>query len=541
MKTIIKKRFSFLLFVSVCFGMLSQSCADFLSTEPQDFTAPEDFYKNEKQLMASLTSIYSTLSDSRLYGANYINRMGADGEENYYRTDEKENVALLKFNASNIDISNFWDNLYVGINHANMLLANIDDAEMTNEENRDVIRGEALFLRGYFYFLLVTNFGDVPLVVTPTLSLDNLKVPRTSSAEVYKQITGDMETAFDLVQTAEELGYGGRVSKSAVAGILARVYLHWAGEPVKDTSKYADARKWALTVMTPESVQFTHELISYEEVFKNYAADKYDIKESIWEVEFYGNNTGTYKMAGRVGDLNGIRSAASSSMGNANGKLRATATQFFKYEDDDDDESGYTDIRRDLAIASFSYKGDAKEYRTDDKTQIWGRDVGKYRREWEVVFPKTTYTPINYPLLRYSDVLLMFAEADNFVNNGPTKEALDAVNLVRGRAEASLLEGDNIPSGSQDFLRFLQEERSRELCFESLRKGDLIRWGIYIDTFRAMVATYKNTPDDGSTGLSSSVKQLVMGLDRIEKKHLLWPIPTNERAVNSLLSQNEGW
>lgn len=239
--------------------------------------------------------------------------------------------------------------------------------------------------------------------------------------------------------------------------------------------------------------------------------------------------------------MNGIRSAASSSMGNANGKLRATATQFFKYEDNDDDESGYTDIRRDLAIASFSYNGDAKEYRTDDKTQIWGRDVGKYRREWEVVFPKTTYTPINYPLLRYSDVLLMFAEADNFVNNGPTEEALDAVNLVRGRAEASLLEGYNIPSGSQDFLRFLQEERSRELCFESLRKGDLIRWGIYIDTFRAMVATYKNTPDDGSTGLSTSVKQLVMGLDRIEKKHLLWPIPTNERAVNSLLSQNEGW
>lgn len=539
MKTKIKH--IFFLIMAVCQTFMLQSCSDFLKTEPKDFIAPEDFYKNEDQLSASLASIYSTLSSTRLYGANYINRMGTEGEEGYYRSEEKENVALFKYNASNVDVSNFWDRLYEGINQANYLLEYIDGVEMSKEENRDAIRGEALFLRGYFYFLLVSNFGDVPLVITPTKDLDNLKVARTPSAEVYKRITEDMETAFPLVKTAAELGYGGRVSKSAVAGILARVYLHWAGFPLKDTDKYADVRKWALAVMSPDLVQFEHDLnSSYEEVFKNYAADKYDIKESIWEVEFWGNNTSQYSVAGRVGDLNGISSAGSSPMGNANGKIRATATLFFKYEDDDDDGSGYTDIRRDIAIAPFSYEKDGtKVYRTDDTKQIWGRDAGKYRREWEVVFPKTTWTPINYPLLRFSDVLLMYAEAENYLNDGPTPEALAAVNRVRERAEASLLEESRVPGNAQDFLTFLQDERARELCFEGLRRGDLIRWGIYIDTFKAMIATYKNATVE--SGLNASIQQLIVGLERIEKKHLLWPIPTNERAVNNMLTQNEGW
>lgn len=541
-----KTGYNILILAAVVFqALLLQSCTDFLNTKPKDFVSPDDFYSNEKNLKAALTSVYSTLRSTYLYGSNYTNRMGADGELCYFRKEETANVALFKYNAANVDISNFWDRLYTGINSANYLLSYVDKAEVSDEQTRDEIRGEALFLRGYFYFLLVTNFGDVPLVVTPTVSLDSLKVPRTPSEEVYSRITEDMETAFYLVRKAEvtdnDPGCGGIVTKSAVAGILARVYLHWAGYPLLNTDKYADVKKWAQVVMTPEEVGVTHRLNpSFEEVFKNYAADKYDILESIWEVEFYGNNTDQYSLAGRNGDLNGIYSVKSSPMGSANGNLRATATLFHMYEDDDDDDSGYTDLRRVLAIAPFSYNKDgSKKYYTSDKTQIWGRYPGKYRREWEVVFPKTIYTPINYPLLRYSDVLLMYAEAENFLNDGPTQEAIDAVNLVRGRAEASLLEGSNVPATRQDFLEFLQDERARELCFEGLRRGDLIRWGIYVNAYKSMIATYRNASAD--SGLSESTRTFIVGLERIDNKHILWPIPTNERAVNKLLTQNEGW
>lgn len=95
------------------------------------------------------------------------------------------------------------------------------------------------------------------------------------------------------------------------------------------------------------------------------------------------------------------------------------------------------DIRRDWAIAPFDYKDDGtKEYRTDNETQIWGRYSGKFRREYETVSPKTSFTPINFPLLRYSDVLLMFAEAENYLH-GPTEAAISAINTVRNRAQAT--------------------------------------------------------------------------------------------------------
>lgn len=88
------------------------------------------------------------------------------------------------------------------------------------------------------------------------------------------------------------------------------------------------------------------------------------------------------------------------------------------------------DIRRDWAIAPFDYKDDGtKEYRTDNETQIWGRYSGKFRREYETVSPKTSFTPINFPLLRYSDVLLMLAEAENYLH-GPTEAAISAINTV---------------------------------------------------------------------------------------------------------------
>src|SRR5690606_18378621 len=123
-------------------------------------------------------------------------------------------------------------------------------------------------------------------------------IPRTPINEVYAQIIQDMEEAEAKVKTAEEVGFGGRVNKSAVRGILARVNLFMAGEPLKDESRYDEARKWAKMVKDDA----THELVEdYSQVFINYAADEYDIRESLWEVEFFGNTQGVYREAGQVG------------------------------------------------------------------------------------------------------------------------------------------------------------------------------------------------------------------------------------------------
>lgn len=526
----------FFIVIGISLGLSLQSCEDFLEVEPTDTVNPAHYYKTEEEAFTALVGIYNTLSDTRngnvLYGGDFIHKLGEEGEEGYYRhTPQRNIVSQFLYNPSAPALSNFWSQLYKGINEANILLERIDAIDFKNEENKRIYKGEALFLRSYFYFMLVSHFGDVPLLLKgiDTAEEATSSVARTPSALIYEQLVLDMEQAFDWVAPITDYNHAGRISKSAVAGILARVNLHWAGYPLRNESRYTQAKRWAAVVMEPSFVGIAHQLNpSYEQVFINYAQDKYEVSESIWEVEFSGNRTDHPRQAGTVGNYNGIRSTAASGIGNANGNIRATATLFLMYEDHD--------RRRDWAIAPFDYNNDGtKNYRTDNETQIWGRYCGKYRREYELNANKTSYTPINYPLLRYADVLLMYAEAD-YQLNGISAAAIEAVNLVRERAGATLIRVGNLPENTPDFMTFMQQERARELCFEGLRRGDLIRWNIYVEAIEAMVATYEN-----NTTVAASTKALLLNLKNVSPRHRLWPIPTRELMFNAKLTQNEGW
>src|SRR5690606_9451239 len=169
--------------------------------------------------------------------------------------------------------------------------ANVDRNPGLDQSFRDRVRGEALFLRGYFYFQLVQYYGGVPVFDGPTESVVDVDKPRNTIREVYDRIIADMTAAEPFVQDITELGFGGRVSKSAVRGFLARVNLHMAGEPLKDPNGYAEASKWAKMVIDANMHALNP---SYPQIYKNYAADQYDIKESIWEVEFFGNRSDQY-------------------------------------------------------------------------------------------------------------------------------------------------------------------------------------------------------------------------------------------------------
>src|SRR5690606_31063020 len=143
----------------------------------------------------------------------------------------------------------YWSNLFAGINRANVLLANVDKNPNLPEEFRNRIRGEITFLRGYFYFQLVRYYGGVPIFTEPTTSVEDVDVPRNTISEVYDQIIADMTAAEPLVTGIRDLGFGGQINKSAVRGMLARVYLHMAGEPLKNQNGYAEASKWAKMVI----------------------------------------------------------------------------------------------------------------------------------------------------------------------------------------------------------------------------------------------------------------------------------------------------
>jgi hypothetical protein len=448
-------------------------------------------------------------------------------------------MKVYNFDYTETHIRNLWQNCYIGIDRANRLIANINIASMDNAR-RDEILGEALFLRGYYYFLLVTRFGAVPMRLEPIASPQNAELPRTPVAEVYAQILKDMKDA--EAKVSPSLTSASRVYKTVVQGVLARVCLHMAGYPLNDQSKYAEALEWTKKVISSSqhalntSFDNIYGFNPFSQIFINHAQDKYDVKESMWEVEFKGNRTDGYNENGRVGNNIGISMQGTgrleSDTGFCWGLVKATGMLYDLYGPNDT-------LRRDWAIGTFTYNNSTGARNYLPATNKHGRFPGKWRRSYELLTPKNkNYTPINYPLLRYADVLLMFAESENQVN-GPTAEAYEAVNMVRRRAfNVSLSTPDanaDVPAGldKTGFQQFIEDERARELCFESLRRQDLIRWGKFITRMKEVSADFTSNGGGNAYG--------ALGGRNVLEKHLLYPIPAAEMALNKKITQNPGW
>lgn len=645
------------------------SCKKTLDTKPTDSLVQTAYYDSESKLNEALAGVYQPLLSSGIYGDNMFDQLGAATDEGFYaRSATTTGAMVYNFDYGNADINNFWSQLYIGVERANILIQNINVASM-DETKRQVILGEALFLRGYYYFLLVSNFGDVPLKTTPTPSVNDVNIPRTPVKQVYAQILADMTAAEGKVSSITTLGYGGHVSTTAVEGILARVCLTMAGAPLNDVSKYADALAWAKKVQASG----LHSLnSSYKQIFINLIQDKYDIKESMWEIENKGTGADGMGNPNRLGNTNGIQYTANNNLpGYSYGFVSTTAKLFNLYP------AG--DLRRDWAIAPYSYNANTTPVSNTYFTtaQVYNRNAGKFRREYELspVLSKNI-TPINFPVLRYADVLLMLAEAENQIN-GPTATAYDAINQVRRRAfglnpatpvtsisvvsnltlatsgntgyltsvpnipisftggggtgaagmatvsittgkvtsiaitnpgsgytsaptatigtpwaantayniGTQVINGNNVytvttagtstatgptqTSGASvaattgavftyagvkatatvaiatttvdlaglskaTFFQAVQDERARELCFESLRKNDLVRWGIWVSTMNALATDIKATAPAAFT-------YAALAGSNITARNLLFPIPASEISVNSAAKQNPGW
>ncbi|ERJ57854.1 RagB/SusD family nutrient uptake outer membrane protein [Sphingobacterium paucimobilis] len=618
------------------------ACDKILDKQPKDFyPSVTDYYDTEEHLEGSIRGVYNTLKASMLYGGQMHYMLGFEADEGYYSRD---GVAIgphaNNFTSGHSSVYNFWKELYTGIGRANIFLANVDHNKEIEQAFRDKLRGEALFLRAYYYFMLVKTYGGVPLSLEPIKDVEDIDKPRATAKEVYEQIIRDMTEAEGLVDGIQKIGHGGRVSKSAVRGILARVCLHMAGYPVRDLTKYAEAKAWALKVMNDP--EFRHELNpDFKQIFINYAQDIYDPKESIWEVEFMGNGSDAYSETGQVGYMSGPIST-SDVIGQCFGGVRVTSKLYDLYTTQSirgSQSSSTGDLRRDWTIASFTYDGSKHDFSTSYSTSFTAvyrnyRHVGKFRREYETLLPKhRTRTPQNFPLLRYADVLLMYAEADyetvyqgNELSNGvPSAEAVDAIRKVRlrsynvggirnfginnpgsgyttppkiampagtgsgavitarihttgvnkgqlagfdlgrdpvtgfkmgkgytadnsgnmlvitprqgsARANARFYAASDVElqaSELDDFRKTIQDERMRELAFETIRKWDLTRWGIFEFEMR-QVKNFLNT-----SGMTD--RYFYSYFANARDKHKLWPIPARELNLNNELVQNPGW
>lgn len=516
----------------IVLGVLSMTaCDSFLETTPYDFVAPETFYNNEQDCMMALAGTYYYLSSENVYG-NFYSCMISNVDDLSYYARSAANTASHVYgndhNSSNGNIWTAWEDMYKGINNANMLLENIHKATM-DEKVRERIKGEAKFLRAYFHFLLVQGWYEVPIRKESLKDVDNASLESTPHTEALNWIIQEMEECLEMVDDSDLYDKSpSHVKKNTIMGVLARVNLWYAGYPANGgTTYYAKAAEWAKKVYDSGKHSLNPDVYA---IWKNMASDRYDTEynESMWEAEFFGTRDDGRYTAGRIGNVIGNVQALhnANGYGYSYGFYSSTLILWDLFDE--------ADARRDLSMAPYQINAKDEKVNWTNK-QLVERRCGKFRREWETALPKhKNYTPENYPILRYADVLLMLAEAENEANQGPTTLAYECINEVRERAGIDKLDGLSYEAFQQE----VRDERGRELCFESLRKYDLVRWGIYVDAIQNKLAAQANSSRWSTGGNYVGVKEFVK---RTTDKHQFLPIPARELAVNTKLKQNKYW
>ncbi|MCM4157046.1 RagB/SusD family nutrient uptake outer membrane protein [Gramella sp. AN32] len=518
------------LIIIIFSALFTQSCDDKLDIPPEDGIGSATLYKNEAGALAGLMGIYSRIF--RAYRQTDFNAMyplsGTDeGFENRNGTRtflENAHTSSERF------ILESWSLLYAGVNAANIMLVELENSPIP-EDRKKVFVAEARYLRAYLFMDLERAFGGKKGIPMPLENTLKELLPRTSGEDVYTQIIADLEFAEENLPTIQEVTPG-RASKSAAQGLLARANLYRAGEPfTNDGDYYTQARNWAKKVIDGGY----HELNpDYSDIFKNLAVEQYDTKEVLMQIAFYYGNQDN-QQGGKIGSSVGMRIDNSQCSRRGYSLISSSITLIDAYREDPSDERGVWNASPyfipsdtcDFKLSSNQFRYGCSKYRsylTEQGAGSWG--------------------PYHWPVLRYSDVLLMFAEAENQLNPGST-EALAAVNQVRNRANATPLE--NID------LELIQEERRLELCYEGLRKYDLVRWGIMEETVNETLAAHlaqdetinedwERFQGEGpapTNSLESYYLDVYRNYD--SSKHNLLPIPEQEIGANSLIEQNPNW
>jgi len=534
--------------VILMLGLVSTSCEDLLEEEVYSSFTADDFYKDAESAKLGLFGVYDILASDPLYARGYLLyfHTGTD-QERYWRQNrglDDDLLANYQIMENNDWIGKAWSSFYKGIYRDNLLIERVTalrdnlakKSSLTTQEVSDLASynntlGDAHFLRAFMYFQLVKNWGDVPLRLTSNISLEALKIERSPKEEVYAQIEVDMLKAIDLLPAASNVESPARISKGAAQGILARIYLNWAGSPINDVAKFEKATEqaWAAVSSGNFELNGTIEQLTvgapfnhpFPDVFKNLATNVFDYKESMWEIHFsyVGEN---YTDASTLGAWHGVTQHTSSSFKRGAPRRYSLPTFYDSFDDDDE-------VRRDYSIAQFEIKRDDEFVSVKRSSLKWG--AGKFRRYLiNPLSPNNNYDVINWPVIRYADVLLMLAEGINeTIEHGgmlpagtSIETAYDAINQVRRRARmlpiyAADSSIDLAGSGGATFRQEIRDERGWELCSENLRRPDLIRWGILVETVkqtRAHMTAAGYTKDyDYFPGIN------------IEDKHVLLPIP----------------
>ncbi|MFZ4929004.1 RagB/SusD family nutrient uptake outer membrane protein [Chryseobacterium sp. Mn2064] len=476
-----KNKFSSLFLSLVCAVTLN-SCSDYLEVENLSNTAEKQQFDSAPDTFAALVGVYNSAMGDNTYGQR-MNLILSQSGDDYrtsgdYNANDRRGISCFGAVPTNTELLRPFLDTYTGIERANLVIKNIPISPVyqvgsaADKKLMDRYLGEALALRAMFYYDLIKNWGDVPFQDVPSADLPTVYIPKTDRDVIYDKILDDLAKAATLVPWKSEGGTTAqRLSKAAVKGLRARIALARAGYSLRRNPQlmvqgsnpqkyYQIAYDECKDIITSGQHKLNP---SYEGLFRSLHTNSQDTtNEVIFAIGAFGGNSRTDS---KIGYYNGLRHDDSD--WKSSGGISAIPTYFYEF-------SKY-DLRRDVNIAIFRVSTTKQE---DLQTSINWND-GKFRKSWTSITGTSQNLGIDWPMLRYADVLLMFAEADNELHGSPSQDAVDAVMAVRQRAYAGNLgQVGTIPTSKNAFFNYVVQERLLEFGGEGLRKYDLIRWNL---------------------------------------------------------------
>ena len=566
--------------VAMSLALTTTSCEDWLKEESFDFIQPDDIEDSDKGANQWLTGCYSKVLTMFTSTDPYPMVWEYDSD---YLTGPS--WAFGTFGAGNFQgnslINNMWESNYELIHRCNYGAYKVGEMGNVTPRVKTAILGEMKFIKAWAYFQLVRAFGPIPVRRESISETGERNIPRSSVKDVYDYIIELLLQAEDECYKNTDAAYvTGHVSAGTAAGLLAKVYATAAASAMPDGTPLwvygglpYSGEGAAKAYTEPQKLNYTtHQLPGYETMDpKDLYTKAYKKAEQVMNGEYGNYDLVPYNQIYKRANANGPEYLWS--LQPVSGDTRYSESYGYHFSGIDDAQ-GYLyngmwhgqrdhwykmieskDLRVKEGIKHMwkrawtyeqenklgAFYPDTEEYRQKvaDKEAPYNDDWTYLSKQFDTYYlayttkfddrtdRQVTQGDATYPLLRFADVVLIYAEAYAEVNGTADGKALEALNRVRTRSEATprSLSGDGNVSSMTDFRSAVLMERSIEFAFEGDRRWDLIRWGIYVDVMNAI-------GDKDEIGVVKSRSE----------RHRLFPIPLSEFDANTSITENNpGW
>lgn len=537
---------------------IATACDDFLSPESLSTFDTEYVFSNVDDARKGVNAIYAYFGQdafrSRLSN-NMTGNTDIEHASGWSSSADRYQIWDLNALASNNDLNIVWTYGYRAIRDANIAIEGLLASSALNSSDKDIsntmhhLLGESYTLRAYWYSMLIFYFGDVPFITEAPKAGNAFYKQKEDRNVILSSVIQDLIDVEASMMWADELPYGiEQVNREYAIGMIARLALQRGGyylKPDLTTVRDADyldyykiARDYSLKLMTLKDRELPED---FRQVFLNECKFIAPVNSDIlFEVPFALGN-------GDVGWNIGITVVGGNhDYGSGNNYMAMPPTYFYSFDT--------TDIRRDVTCGMYKVNANfQEEFIGFSSTNSSGNPVNISQGKWSRYFLDTPPgansakgTGINWPMLRYADVILMYAEAVNEIS-GPTSEAQDALRRVRQRAFPASVWADkvdgyinDISASKESFFDAIVNERAWEFGGEMIRKYELIRWGNYSEKMAEMVEDLKVMSDGVNDGSSDLPDYLFWKRD--ESGHFTMLNPNKKIALSKHTAlQDAGW